>query len=156
MSIDKQITAELKASLLARGINFDLDLFRDIERQFYDNQFVYGKTSDHVTPKNRFPQVLELGDDIVVALLRRQNTPWNLRIEEGEIQLYELDEYIRQVGLPERPDYFDKTLRDGTPSESIIAVAGADTPGFFLYPDCFYFSKGKPCGFCSMKIKLLN
>lgn len=151
MGIDKTVTAELKASLLAKGIDFDLDLFMDIERPFYDNQFVYGKTSEYVTPKNKFPQVLELGDDIVVALLRRQNTPWNLRIESGTVQLYEKDEFVRQVNLPERPAYFDKTLSDGTPSESIIAVAGADTPGFFLYPDCFYFPEGEPCGFCSMK-----
>lgn len=151
ISIDKTVTVELKASLLTNGIDFDLDLFRDIKRPFYDNQFVYGKTSEHVTPKNKFPQVLELGDDVIVALLRRENTPWNLRIEDGEVQLYEWDEHVRQVGLPERPAYFDKTLSDGTPSESIIAVAGVDTPGFFLYPDCFYFPEGKPCGFCSMK-----
>ena len=151
MAIDSTVTAELKASLLAKGINFDLDLFTAIESPFYDNQFVYGKTSKHVTTKNKFPQVLELGDDIIVALLRRENTPWNLRIEDGSVQLYDGDTHVRQVELPERPAYFDQTLKDGTPTESIIAVAGADTPGFFLYPDCYYFPDGKPCGFCSMK-----
>ncbi|MHA1687076.1 MAG: radical SAM protein [Candidatus Heimdallarchaeaceae archaeon] len=151
MSIDKTITAELKASLLAKGINFDLDLFKQIKRPFYDNQFVYGKTSEHVTPEHRFPQVLRLGDNVITALLRRENSPWNLRIEEGEVQLYNGNTHIRTVGLPERPAYFDKTLSDGTRSESIIAVAGEDIPGFFLYPDCYYFSEGKPCGFCSMK-----
>ena len=151
MSIDTTITAELKASLLAKGISFDLDLFKNIKKPFYDNQFVYGQTSEHVTPEYRFPQVLRLGDDIITALLRREDSPWNLRIEEGELQLYNTDEYVRTVELPERPPYFDKTLDSGTKSESIIAVAGEDTPGFFFCPDCYYFSKGKPCAFCSMK-----
>jgi len=150
MSIDKTITLELKASLLAKGIDFDLDLFKQIQKPFYDNQFVYGKTSKSVTPKHKFPQVLKLGNGIISALLRREGSPWNLRFEDGEVQLYENNEHIRTVELPERPAYFDKTLTDGTKSESIIAVAGEDTPGFFLYPDCYYFPKGNPCGFCSM------
>ena len=135
ISIDTTVTAELKASLLSKGIMFDLDMFKHVEIPFYDNQFVYGRTSEHVTPSHRFPQVLRLGDDVIVALLRRENTPWNLRFEDGEVNLYHDKDYVRTVELPERPAYFDRTLNDGTKSESIIAVAGEDTPGFFLYPD---------------------
>jgi len=150
MSIDKTVTAELKASLLAKGIDFDLDLFKQVQEPFYDNQFVYGKTSKSVTLEHKFPQVLRLGEGIISALLRREGSPWNLRFEEGKVQLYENNEHVRTVALPERPAYFDRTLNDGTKSESIIAVAGEDTPGFFFYPDCYYFPKGNPCGFCSM------
>lgn len=151
IDIDITNTAELKASLLSKGINFDLELFKQINIPFYDNQFVYGKTSEHVAQEHRLPQVLKLGDNIITALLRRENSPWNLKIEKGNIELYHKNTPIRTVELPERPPYFDKTLKDGTKSESIIAVAGEDTPGFFLYPYCHYFSEGKPCGFCSMK-----
>lgn len=136
---------------MAKGIKFDIDLFKEITEPFYDNQFVYGKTSEHVTPNNKFPQVLDLGDDIVVSLLRRDDSPWNLKLEDGQVQLYEGQDFVRSIGLPERPPFFDRTLSDGTPTESIIAVAGADTPGFFLFPDCYYFPEGQPCGFCSMK-----
>src|SRR3989338_9916119 len=151
MSLDQIATAKIKASLLAKGINFDLDLFKQIEKPFYDNQFVYGKTSENITPEHKFPQILGLGNKVITALLRRENSPWSLRIEEGEVQLYNSNNHIMTVGLPERPAYFDKTLNDGTKSQSIIAVAGEDTPGFFLYPYCYYFSEGKQCGFCSMK-----
>lgn len=149
--VEETNIAMLKASLLSKGINFDLNIFKQIKEQFYDNQFVYGKTSARVTPEHRVPQVLRLGDNIITALLRREGSQWSLQIEDGEIQLYDGKKYVRTVGLPERPPYFDKILSDGTRSESIIAVAGEDTPGFFLYPDCYYFSEGKPCGFCSMK-----
>lgn len=151
INIDTKIIAELKASLLSKGINFNLDLFKNIRKPFYDNQFVYGKTSDFVTSKNKFPQVLKLGENIISALLRRETSPWNLKIEDEEIKLYYLDDYIQKVWLPERPAYFDKNLNDGIKSESIIAVAGEDTPGFFFYPECYYFLEGKPCAFCSMK-----
>lgn len=151
MSIDEKVTIELKASLLSRGINFDIDLFADYTREFYDNQFVYGQTSKGVAPKHRFPQVLLLGEDIITALLRREGSPWNLKIEDNRVNLYLNNHYVREVHLPEKPAYFDKQLSDGTLSQDIIAVAGEDTPGFFFYPDCYYFSEGKPCGFCSMK-----
>jgi hypothetical protein len=149
--IDEGNPAELKASLLSKGIHFDMDLFRRYDGQFYDNQFVYGRTSKGVMPEHRFPQVIQLGDGVISALLRRENSPWNLRIEDNIVRLYHQDRYVQDIGLPERPAYFGKRLSDGTPSESVIAVAGQDTPGFFLYPECFYFEEGEPCGFCSMK-----
>ena len=149
--MSRKKTAELKVSLLSKGINFDMNLFKDYPKDFYDNQFVYGKTSSNVKPEHRFPQVLVLGDGIISAVLRRENSPWNLKIEEDEIIVCKDDRYVKTVSLPEKPPYFGKKLSDGTPSESIVAVAGEDTPGFFLYPKCFYFSEGAQCGFCSMK-----
>ncbi|MBN1275315.1 hypothetical protein JXA12_03405 [Candidatus Woesearchaeota archaeon] len=151
MVLDRKATIELKTSLLAQGIDFEIDLFTKIKEPFYDNQFVYGKTSRNVTQKNKFPQVLELGHNIISALLRREGSPWNLKYDDDVIQLYNNNTFIQEITLPERPAYFDKKLSDGTPTESIIAVAGSDTPGFFLYPECFYFPEGKACGFCSMK-----
>ena len=151
MDLSRKVTAELKAALLSEGVNFDLDLFKQITQPFYDNQFVYGKTSAHVTPTHKFPQVLQLGDGVITALLRRENSSWNLKIKDEQVQLYRNKDFVRTIGLPERPAYFDRTLKDGTRSESIIAVAGEDTPGFFFYPECYYFVEGKPCGFCSIK-----
>jgi len=144
-------TLELKVSLLSEGIDFDIDLFRNIKELFYDNQFVYGKTSSHVTPKHRFPQVILLRHNVIVAILRRENSPWKLKLKNEHIHLYYKNNFIQIIHLPERPRYFDKELSDGTKSESIIAVAGENTPGFFLYPKCFYFSSGDQCKFCSME-----
>jgi len=151
MTINENNSAKLKVSLLSKGINFNLDLFRNYKKAFYDNQFVYGKTSKYATPNHKFPQVLLLGDGVITALLRREDSPWNLKIVDQELILLFKDRFIKKVGLPERPPYFDKYLRDGTLSQSIIAVAGEDIPGFFFYPYCFYFSEGSPCSFCSLK-----
>ena len=151
MAIDEKVTIHLKMSLLSEGMNFPMDLFEDYPKDFYDNQFVYGQTSKGIVPKSRFPQVLRLGDDIVTALLRREESPWNLRREGENISIYHGTDFIRPVSLPEKPAYFNKVLSDGTLSENIIAVAGETTPGFFFYPDCYYFSEKRPCRFCSMK-----
>ncbi len=150
--INEKIPAELKVSLLANGVNFDMDMFKEYKRDFYDNQFVYGRTSKSVMPEHKFPQVLLLGDGVVTALLRRESSPWNLKIdEESRVMLYHHNEFVQEVALPERPPFFGKHLSDGTPTESIIAVAGEQTPGFFIYPDCWFFANGKPCKFCSLK-----
>ncbi len=147
----KGAPAKTKISLLSKGIAFDLSLFKDFPGTFYDNQYVYGRTSQGALPEHRLPQILRLGDGVVTALLRRRNSPWQLKLE-GEIpRLYFGGKYVQDVELPERPPYFGKVLGDGIRSESVIAVAGESTPGFFLYPRCFYFGRGEPCGFCSLK-----
>ncbi|MCA9487067.1 MAG: hypothetical protein H6500_00550 [Candidatus Woesearchaeota archaeon] len=146
----KRDTTELKVSLLSNGVNFPLDLFERYSGDFYENLYVYGKTS-RVKKEHRIPQVLLLGDGVISALLRRENTPWSLRIEENKVNLYHNSTHFRVLELPEKPAYFGKLLGDGTPIESIVAVAGEDTPGYFLFPQCYYFDKKLPCGFCSLK-----
>lgn len=149
--IDKLNTLDIKISLLSKGINVDENLFVDYPLPFYDNQFVYGQTSKNITPTHKFPQVILLGEGVNCALLRREKSPWSLKRNGEKIWLEYENNYVRDIYLPERPKYFDKELTDGTPTQNIIAVAGEITPGFFFYPECYYFNKGIPCQFCSMK-----
>lgn len=118
---------------------------------FYDNQFIYGQTSKGIIPEHKFPQLLLLGDGVTSAILRRENSSWNLQMKDDILALYFKDKFVRIIELPERPKYFKKILTDGTPSESIIAVAGESTPGYFFVPDCNYYTQGIPCGFCGIK-----
>ena len=150
-TVQKSNPAGVKVSLLSKGIAFDLNLFRDIDDRFYENQYVYGRTSMKVMPSHRLPQILKLGEGVVTAILRREDSPWQLKLRGNIPQLHYDGKHVQDVELPQRPPYFGKLLSDGTQSESIIAVAGESTPGFFLYPRCFYFERGVPCGFCSLR-----
>src|SRR3989338_2530541 len=123
MSLDQIATAKIKASLLAKGINFDLDLFKQIEKPFYDNQFVYGKTSENITPEHKFPQILGLGNKVITALLRRENSPWSLRIEEGEVQLYNSNNHIMTVELSEENIAEATRLFQNTPWRDIRLIS---------------------------------
>lgn len=154
MTTNGSSTLDLKASLLSKGINFDLDLFTKYKerskKDYYENTYGYCHTNRDILRKHRFPQVLCLGDDIVVSCLRRENTPWNLRIDGDNLNLYHNNDYNRTLNLPEALPFFGKRLSDGTLSDEIISVSGAVTPGFFLHPKCYYFPQGVPCGFCSL------
>lgn len=141
----------IKAALLNAGVSFPLDLFVDHPGDFYANQYVYGRTSRGAKRAHRFPQAVRLGDGVLCALLRREESPWVLRREDGRLALSHDGHDVCEVGLPERPPYFGCTLSDGRLSEDFIAVAGESTPGFFVYPDCHYFSAGVPCSFCSLR-----
>jgi hypothetical protein len=143
---------QLKASLLSYGVAFPLDAFAAVRRPFYDNQFVYGVTSRGAVPDLRFPQLLCLGSGIVVALLRRESSPWKLRIVDERVFLECEGRPPMEAHLPERPRYFDTPLSGGHRPENVIAVAGEDTPGFFFYPYCSYFDAGVPCSFCGLKV----
>lgn len=140
-----------KIALISRGIDFPLDLFVDADEQYYENTYGYCITNKDVKRAHRLPQVLLLGDTLVVSVLRRPGSPWSLRREGEELALFRDGVFQQTVGLPEALPFFGKTLADGTRTEDVISAYGAVTPGFFLYPDCYYFDEGKPCGFCSLR-----
>lgn len=151
MENKKLSSSELKVNLLSEGVLFDWSIFSELKREFYQNQFGYNQTSRGIKREYRLPQLLRLDNGVVSALLRREKSSWNLKLEGEEILLHHRNEPVTRVGLPEKPPYFGKRLSDGTLSEKVIAVAGESTPGFLFYPLCAYFDKGKQCKFCSVK-----
>jgi bacteriochlorophyllide c C-7(1)-hydroxylase len=151
MSAARADTFKTKASLLANGINFDINLFRDLDQEYYENTYGYCITNRSARREHRIPQVIHLENDLVVSVLRRENSPWNLRIENNDVNLYFGNDFNQTVRLPGALPFFGHQLSDGSMSDDVISVSGAVTPGFFFYGDCHYFDKGVPCGFCSLR-----
>lgn len=150
--MEKQLTAtELKIALLCNGLDFDINIFSDIKREFYENQFVYNITSKGIQNIHKFPQILCLENKVISALLRRPESKWGIKAGERDILITYEGEPFSIAQYPEKPAYFGKRLSDGSLSDKVIAVAGAETPGFFFYSDCTYFSRGVPCKFCSIR-----
>ncbi len=147
----KGTAARLKVAALCHGLSFPADMFQSIKKPFYDNQYVYGRTSRNVVRSHRVPQALRVGHGAITAVLRREMSPWTLHLQGNQVVVKHNGKYVRVVELPDRPGYFGKVLSDGQRSEDFIAVAGEVTPGFFVYPECHYFPDGKPCKFCSLK-----
>jgi len=141
----------IKVSTLCRGLNFPLDLFVDVQADFYANQYVYGRTSTGALRAHRLPQALQLGTGVISAALRRLESPLSLSVDGERVRLLYRGRVVRELGLPGRPAYFGNLLSNGMRTEDFIAVAGEAIPGFFLYPDCHYFPAGNPCKFCSLR-----
>jgi bacteriochlorophyllide c C-7(1)-hydroxylase len=142
--------ARLKLALLSHGVCFPLDAFASIERPFYDNQYVYGRTSRGALRSHRMPQVFRLGDGVISAVLRREASPWTVSLDGDRVIVTHRDGTVSEIELPERPAYFGRILGNGQLTDDFIAVAGEATPGFFVYPACHYFPAGVPCAFCSL------
>ncbi|CAM3824241.1 radical SAM protein [Kibdelosporangium persicum] len=140
-----------KISIISHGLRFDLDMFESSAERYYENTYGYCITNRGAQRRHRLPQVLLLGDELVVSVLRRDNSPWTLRYDGDELNLYYDGEWRQSVGLPEALPFFGKTLTDGVRTDDVISAYGAVTPGFFLYPDCHYFDKGAQCRFCSLR-----
>jgi len=141
----------LKAHLLSEGVEFNWDLFRGIKKDYYENQFVYNQTSQGIKREFKIPQVLCLENKVISSILRRERSPWTLTRTGDIIEICCKGKIVSFSNLPEKPPYFGKILSDGTRSENVIAVAGEQIPGFFIYPFCYYFDAGVPCKFCSLK-----
>ena len=142
---------EHKISLISHGMDFDLEMFSNVTQKYYENTYGYCITNRDVERRHRLPQVLHLGDDLVVSVLRRPGSSWTLRFEDERLMLYRGGRFEREVRLPDALPFFGYQLSDGMRTDEVISAYGAVTPGFFLYPDCYYFDEGKPCGFCSLR-----
>jgi len=147
----KSKSLEDKISIMSHGIDYDYNMFRDTSLKYYENTYGYCITNKDVKRNHRIPQVLNLKDGLVVSVLCRSNSPWTIRFEGDDLQLYYKGEYRYNVGLPDPLPFFDKVLSDGTRTEDLISAYGARTPGFFFYPDCYYFTESKACTFCSLR-----
>lgn len=144
-------TFKLKVALLSNGIDFNIDIFEKYEGVFYENTYGYCLTNKGVSREHRFPQVLLLGNDIVASCHLRKNSPYKLKYEHNQFNIYFHNTLLNEVKLPEFPPFFAHKLSGDIESDKIISVSGAVTPGYFFYPDCFYFAEGVPCSFCSLK-----
>lgn len=140
-----------KISLISNGLDFGLDMFVPRSERYYENTYGYCITNREVKREHRLPQVLLLGDDLVVSCLRRPGSPWSLRFDGDDLDLYHDGRFHQRVELPEALPFFGKTLSDGVRTDDVISAYGAVTPGFFLYPDCHYFDGGNQCRFCSLR-----
>lgn len=140
-----------KISIISHGINYDYEMFADTHLKYYENTYGYCITNEGVERRHRIPQVLNLPDDLVVSVLRRDNSPWTLQFENDALRLFYNGEYRYDIGLPDPLPFFGKVLSDGTRTEDLISAYGAKTPGFFFYPDCYYFTESKACTFCSLR-----
>ena len=140
-----------KISLISKGIEYDYKMFAECTQKYYENTYGYCITNKEVKREHRIPQVLYLQDDLVVSVLRRKGSPWSLRFEDDNLNLYCRGEFHQTVRLPDPLPFFDKKLSDGSKTEDIISAYGARTPGVFLFPDCYYFNVKKACTFCSLR-----
>ncbi|HLD39338.1 MAG TPA: hypothetical protein VJB05_03435 [archaeon] len=123
MSLDLTNPSEVKIGLLSRGVDCDPNVFASYDRDFYSNLYVYGNTSV-LTLQSKFPQVLLLGNSVVSAFIRREGSPWYLRVEDGDnVRLYHKGAYVQDVTLPEKPAYYGRMFSDGSLSDNVIAVA---------------------------------
>jgi len=140
-----------KISIISSGIDYDYNIFKDTALKYYENTYGYCITNQGVKREHRIPQVLYLPNDLVVSVLCRKNSPWTLKFKNEELQLFYKGNYKYNVELPAPLPFFGKVLSDGTRTEDLISAYGARTPGFFFYPDCYYFTESKACTFCSLR-----
>lgn len=143
---------QTKISIISKGLEFDYEMFESCSQRYYENTYGYCVTNQGVRRDHRLPQVLHLADGLVVSVLRRDGSPWQLRFDDEQLTLYRDGRQAQAVGLPEPLPFFGKTLSDGARTDEVISAYGAVTPGFFLFPDCYYFNDDKACGFCSLRV----
>ena len=142
---------ETKISIISRGLDYDYEMFEKSSEEYYENTYGYCVTNAGVKREHRVPQVLHLDDDLVVSVLRRDGSPWGLKFADTGLKLLRDGEVYGDVGLPDPLPFFGKTLSDGVKTEAVLSAYGAQTPGYFIFPDCYYFAENKPCAFCSLR-----
>jgi hypothetical protein len=140
--------AHLKLALLSEGMRFDDSALKKVGS--LQKEKIRSYNNSDYTDILTVPQEVHLGDGIIVGTHWRNESPWEFREENGKIILFYGNNSITEVGIFERPKYYDQEIADGIPARRVGVTLGKGAVSFFMRENCTYWNRGKPCKFCSL------
>lgn len=144
---------QLKAELLVEGINYDDEFIEEYSKMddFLEKRRAYGNSDERMFSKEiKVPQEIILPEGIVVAVNQRNNAKWNIIHDNGMFYITNNIETI-PVEFPQRPNFYDSKMDDGTSVSRIVTLYGNATLGVFSPGHCYFWAKGDECKFCSLQ-----
>ncbi len=148
--LDFSNPGHIKLSALSRGINIgDGSILSS--RQFAENQFPYGYSSNLVRQIRTIPGEFVLPQDVYVGMNLRETSPWGFTVQEGRPYLTYEGKTVSSVDFVPRPEYYGTELSNGQLAEQVGPLYGSRyTLSYFLRGGCYYFAVDKACKFCSL------
>lgn len=74
------------------------------------------------------------------------DSPYLVDVVDGKLVLTVDGQLVSEVRIPKTPDYYDKSLPDGTPYHEIVAFASFIT----IFRNCQYWGAKEECKFCDI------
>lgn len=149
---------EIKCELIANGVDITMPIeskgfeYTPIIKSLYDYDQL--KTADI----QEVPQELILWNEnehnhFWVRVRRNQKSPWRLFTENGRAFLKK-DSLVFEVGLPEKPKFYDKYLEVQGEKKRVtqfVQKLGSDIMTIVINNNCEYYGRKKECHFCELK-----
>jgi hypothetical protein len=151
MKIDFKNPGHIKLLLLSEGLNFSENILKEVGEKFSENRYYYNVSNNPDLFKYPIPSEVLLPNDVESSVYHNSESRMSLRGENGSIVLFYEDSPVCPVEFNKRPNFFNRTLRDGTDCKKIISMYGRYIFALFIDSYCVYFEKGVPCKFCSLK-----
>lgn len=149
--IDFSNSGHLKLCLLSQGLNIEnKSLFQS--KEFSENQFPYGYSTELVKNFSRTPSEIILPQEVIVGLHLKRESPWSLKVQSKnkDIYLAYKDKKITRVLFDTKPSFYGEKLSNGISAEKVSVMYGPFILSFFSRGWCYYFLKNKQCKFCSL------
>lgn len=140
----------IKLSVLSRGINIGDGSILSF-RQFAENQFPYGYSSNLARQIRVIPGEFILPQDVYVGMNLREGSSWGFMVQEGEPYLTYEGKMVSPVSFVPKPEYYGTELSNGQLAEQVGPLYGSRyILSYFLRGKCYYFAIDKACKFCSL------
>lgn len=143
--------AELKIRLIIDGLRVD-ETIVNYDQDYLYKRYYYGK-SDRGEFMFRPPQEILLSPvGVVVGVTINNKSPWIIRIKDKKFAIYYEDEFISEIYIPRKPQFYDANI-DGSEKSGCdyLSLYSAFVLSAFLSGSCYYFNQGLQCHFCSLQ-----
>ncbi|KGX85214.1 radical SAM protein [Pontibacillus litoralis] len=144
---------QLKAEILVEGINYSDDFLVEFSKKndLLEKRRAYGNSDEKMFPKEmKVPQEILLPEGIVVAVNQRNNAKWSLECVNDNFYVTNGEELI-PIEFPQRPNFYDLKMMDGSNVSRVVTLYGNATLGVFSPGTCYFWAKGEECKFCSLQ-----
>lgn len=149
--VDFSNPGHLKLCLLSQGLNLENELFFQ-SKEFAENQFQYGYSSEFVKKFENIPAEIILPQEVIVGIHLKKGSPWSLKTEskDGKTCLIYKKHKITEVSFVPKPYFYGKKLSNGISAEKAAVMYGPHILSIFSRGWCYYFQQKKQCKFCSL------
>lgn len=146
--------AKLKMHILSEGISFDTALLEQFanDHSHMEKRRVCNDSDDRsLNRAQRIPQEMYLGEEVVVAVNYRRQSPWRLTYSDSVYHLIGPGGVDCEVTFSQRPRFFERVTPEGVQCDHVANLYGGSALAFFTPATCSFFDDGYECKFCSLR-----
>lgn len=151
MALDLRNPGHAKLSLLCEGVDILPDATQELGTKFTEWTNSYNNSSQKLKEGIKvIPEEFTLPENVVCGVRYRPSSPWKMHFDKSKYYLTYDGEYICDINLPPRPEFYSKTLSNGDPVLRYVTAYSVYAIGIFLNRQCHLWTDKMPCAFCSI------
>jgi len=143
-------STKVKALILEKGFRINKNALEGLGSKYKEEHRGYDDSNWGINKEMLVPSEIMLPGNIVVCTHIRQDSPYEIKKEDGKLYLFNNNEKVIKINYLPRPKVWKQKMSNGGDIKKIVNFYGLETLNVNIYSGCEFWDKGIPCKFCSV------